>query len=307
MGELSQTMIREENPFLLHVSEKLMTISVDKLGPFDSKLLNSNSRLSGWFDELYQEDGSLPPLPVSESLKKLISARRVLKELDEFYERTMSSENFYAEEELSFRNQAFNSGLLYLIAKIDGNEDTFGHSQLVACFTLMLTRALGINDPNYLINIQRGALIHDIGKIMIPESILRKRGPLTIGEREIIKEHPLLGYRLIEEFIFLKEASEVVLYHHESFDGKGYPFGMAGEEIPLQARIFSLADTLDAITSDRPYREGRSFEEACLEIEKGRGVQFDPSVVDAFFSVPLEKWKLLKTQAQIPSRFNSLQ
>ena len=146
-------------------------------------------------------------------------------------------------------------------------------------------------------------MLHDIGKIGIPESILRKPGALTSVEREIIKDHPLIGYELIEEFEFLKKPAQVVLYHHESYDGLGYPYGLAADDIPLEARIFALADTLDAITSDRPYREAKSFEEAFKEIEKGRGSQFDPSVVDAFFSIPKEKWEGIKQETEESFRF----
>jgi HD-GYP domain-containing protein (c-di-GMP phosphodiesterase class II) len=117
---------------------------------------------------------------------------------------------------------------------------------------------------------------------------------LTEKEREIVKEHSLLGYELVEEFLFLQKASRVVLFHHESYDGLGYPYGLKGEEIPLEARIFAIADTLDAITSDRPYREGKSFRVAFDEIERVRGTQFDPHIVDAFLSVPEEKWQQIK-------------
>ncbi len=173
-----------------------------------------------------------------------------------------------------------------------------GHSQLVARYTMMLTKALGVEDKNYLVNIERGALLHDIGKIGIPESILRKAGPLTALEREIVKEHPLIGYEIIEEFEFLKKAAQIVLFHHESYDGSGYPYGLAAEEIPLEARIFAVADTLDAITSDRPYRKGSSFDVAFREVERARGTQFDPVVVDTLFSVPLEKWQRIKEHTE---------
>jgi len=149
-----------------------------------------------------------------------------------------------------------------------------------------------------LIDIERGALLHDIGKIGIPETILQKKEALTEEEMEIIRYHPLIGFAMIEEFSFLQGAAEIVLFHHEKYDGTGYPFGLIGEEIPLSARLFSLADTLDAITSDRPYRRGRSLEEALQEIEKCRGSQFDPELVDIMQAIPLDKWEKAKERAR---------
>lgn len=240
-----------------------------------------------------------------EKIRKVNSAKKMLRDLSRNYERLFKKAEYNLDERLSEKQIFLNSNLLYLIAATDGNEDTLGHSQLVASYTLMLTKALGIDDKDYLVNIERGALLHDIGKIGIPESILRKAGPLTVVEKEVVKEHPLIGYEMIEEFDFLKKAAQVVLFHHEGYDGKGYPYGLAGEEIPLEARIFAIADTLDAITSDRPYREAGSFETACLEIEKGRASQFDPLVVDAFFSIPKEKWQQIKEQTEESFHFHT--
>jgi len=236
-------------------------------------------------------------------IRKVSSAKKMLRDLSQHYENIFKEHDRHLKENTPERQGFLNSNFLYLIAATDGNEDTVGHSQLVASYTLMLTKAMGINDKDYLVNIERGALLHDIGKIGIPESILRKPGALTSVEREIIKDHPLIGYELIEEFEFLKKPAQVVLYHHESYDGLGYPYGLAADDIPLEARIFALADTLDAITSDRPYREAKSFEEAFKEIEKGRGSQFDPSVVDAFFSIPKEKWERIKQETEESFRF----
>ncbi len=226
-------------------------------------------------------------MQAQEAVGRISSVRQFLHDIGKRHERSLQ------------HDLSLNSSLLYLIAASDGNEDTVGHSQLVARYTLLLTRAMGIDDWNFCRNIERGALLHDIGKIGIPESILRKPGPLTVQEREIVKEHPLVGYEMIEEFRFLSKASRIVLFHHENYDGQGYPYGLKREEIPLEARIFAIADTLDAITSDRPYRKGQSFQKAFDEIEKGRGTQFDPYIVDAFFSIPEEKWQLAKS---VPER-----
>ncbi len=230
-------------------------------------------------------------------LAKLEKARMALRSLYEWYKSVVDYNSldypFWENSSQIF----FNSQLIYLIALTDDNEDNLGHSQFVAAYALLMARAMGIEDDNFLIDLERGALLHDIGKIGLPASILSKPDFLTPLEREIIKEHPLVGYLLLQEYPFLKGANEIVLYHHEWFNGQGYPFGLKGEEIPLAARIFSLADTLDAITSNRPYRPGRPFEAAALEIEKGSGSQFDPAIVDIFLSIPKERWQKARSQA----------
>jgi len=232
----------------------------------------------------------------STEVRKMSSARNILKHMDLHYGNIFKDQISNVEEDIAEKQIFFNSSLLYLIAATDGNEDSMGHSKLVASYTTLLTKDLGIEDKNFLINIQRGALLHDVGKIGIPECILRKASSLTEREKGILQEHPLLGYEMIEEFDFLRKAAHVVLYHHERYDGGGYSFGLVGEEIPLEARIFALADTLDAITSDRPYRKGKSFEEALKEMEKCRGSQFDPVLLDTFLSIPIEKWQDIKAE-----------
>jgi putative nucleotidyltransferase with HDIG domain len=217
-----------------------------------------------------------------------------MKDLSHWYEQTFRERDDLDEGGFAEKQRFFNSNLIQFIAATDDNEDTVGHSQFVANYTLLLAHELGIEDQKYLVDLERGALLHDIGKIGIPESILRKKGPLTMIEREVIKDHPLLGYKLIEGFSFLERAAQVVLYHHEHFSGKGYPYSLSGEQIPLEARIFSLADTVDAITSDRPYRKGRSFKEARVEIERHSGTQFDPELVEVFLSIPQERWQKAK-------------
>jgi len=225
---------------------------------------------------------------------KIFLAKEAMKDLSHWYEQIFRNSDELDEEGFAEKQRFFNSNLIHFIAATDDNEDTVGHSQFVASYALLLARELGIEDQRYLVDLERGALLHDIGKIGIPESILRKKGPLTLIEREIIKDHPLLGYKLIEEFSFLQRAAQVVLYHHEHLTGMGYPYGLAGEQIPLEARIFSIADTVDAITSDRPYRKGRSFEEARREVERYSGSQFDPQLVEVFLSIPQERWQKAK-------------
>jgi len=181
--------------------------------------------------------------------------------------------------------------------------ETQGHSRTVAKYSQVLAEVLGIKKKTILDNIKKGALLHDIGKIAIPDSILKKPGRLSEEEWEKIRLHPSLGFGLIKEIKLLKESANIILYHHERFDGYGYPKGLKKEDIPLEARIFALADALDAITSHRPYRRERSFEAAKEEITKNAGTQFDPKVVDVFCSLRLENWKKIKfeTTKLLPS------
>ncbi|MFQ6069018.1 MAG: HD-GYP domain-containing protein [Candidatus Aminicenantales bacterium] len=228
------------------------------------------------------------------SAEKVASARGYLKNLERSFKRTFIEENSRSWDELFEKQRFLNDNLLNIIALTDKHEDTIGHSLLVARYSLLLAKSVGIDDVDFLINLERGALLHDIGKIGIPESILRKPGHLNMAERKIVEEHPYLGYELIGEYDFLRKAAQVVLYHHERFDGKGYPYGLEGEGIPLEARIFALADTLDAITSDRPYRKGGSFDQALEEIERHSGTQFDPVLVNTLLLVPVEEMERMK-------------
>ena len=173
--------------------------------------------------------------------------------------------------------------------------ETEGHSRRVTAYTIALARELGL-DAEALRVIARGAFLHDIGKIATPDSILLKPGKLDPEEMAIMREHCERGYEMVRKIPFLREASEIVFAHQESFDGGGYPRGLRGEEIPLGARIFAIADTLDAITSDRPYRKGRSFEEARDEIARCAGRQFDPALVNVFLGMPVERWSQLRSE-----------
>lgn len=273
----------EENDFLrlMDVSSRLTS------DPFDL----SRKSAEGFLNGAREWDG------FNLCLARLRKARKALRSLQEWYQSVVNDNYRSLPQAIDSHQIFFNSQLIYLIALTDDKEDNLGHSQFVAAYALLLAKAMGIEDDNFLTDLQRGALLHDIGKIGLPSSILCKPGSLTPSEREIIKEHPLLGYLLLQDYPFLEGATHVVLYHHEWFNGQGYPFGLKGEEIPLAARIFSLADTLDAILSDRPYRPGRSFELASLEIEKASGSQFDPAIVDIFLSIPEEQWRKARFQA----------
>ena len=179
--------------------------------------------------------------------------------------------------------------------------ETEGHSKRVTAYTIALAREVGL-DADELRVIARGAFLHDIGKIATPDSILLKPGKLDAEEMAIMREHCERGYEMVRKIPFLREASEIVYAHQESFDGSGYPRGLKGMEIPLGARIFAIADTLDAITSDRPYRQGRSYEAARAEIMRCAGRQFDPEIVDVFSRMPLERWCELRAEIGRMSR-----
>ncbi len=175
------------------------------------------------------------------------------------------------------------------------DSETEGHSRRVTAYTIALARVMGVSPAEIKI-MARGAFLHDIGKMAIPDAILLKPGKLNEQEQVIMREHCLSGYLIVRKIPFLKEASEIVYSHQEHYDGTGYPRQLRGDEIPLGARIFSVADTLDAITSDRPYRKGTSFANARKEIVRCAGTQFDPQVIDAFLGMPPEIWEDLRAE-----------
>jgi putative nucleotidyltransferase with HDIG domain len=175
------------------------------------------------------------------------------------------------------------------------DSETEGHSKRVTAYTIMLARAMGV-PPAEIKIIARGAFLHDVGKMAIPDEILRKPGKLSPEEQEIMRQHCARGYHMLRKIPFLAGAAEIVFCHQEHFDGTGYPSGLRGQEIPLGARIFAVADTLDAITSDRPYRKAKSFDAAREEILRCSGTQFDPSVVEVFLKIPNEIWQELRSE-----------
>ncbi len=161
------------------------------------------------------------------------------------------------------------------------DEETEGHSRRVADLTVQMCHALGIPDER-LRFIRYGALLHDIGKMVIPDTILRKPGPLSNEERTLMRKHPEMAQRILSRIHFLEPALAIPLCHHEKWDGTGYPRGLKGEEIPIEARIFAIADVYDALTHNRPYRKARSHEEALAYIRSQRGLHFEPRLVDLF-------------------------
>ncbi len=179
------------------------------------------------------------------------------------------------------------------------DNETGGHSQRVCRYSLEIARALSWSDKQ-MGSLARAAYLHDIGKLGIPDGILLKPEPLTEDERKFMQQHVQIGFDVVKDIVFLAGAAEIILMHHERYDGGGYPRGLKGKEIHLGAQIFAVADTLDAITSDRPYRRASSFESAREAIRRGSGSQFDPEVVDAFLKIPEDIWPTIaRHQRQI--------
>jgi putative nucleotidyltransferase with HDIG domain len=182
------------------------------------------------------------------------------------------------------------------------DRETGGHSRRVCQYSLEIARTLNWSEPQ-MRSLARGAYLHDIGKLGIPDAILLKPGPLTAEERELMQQHVQIGFEIIMDIPFLSDAAEIILAHHERYDGTGYPQGLKAEKIVLGARIFAAADTLDAITSDRPYRKASTFSAARETIRLNSGSQFDPQVVAAFLAIPEERWPAIaKNLADSPKR-----
>ena len=178
--------------------------------------------------------------------------------------------------------------------------ETEGHSRRVTAFTIAIARAMGVAREEILM-IARGAFLHDIGKMAIPDRILFKPGKLNDKEKAALREHCYHGYQMLRRIPFLAQASEIVYSHQEHFDGSGYPRGLKGKEIPLGARIFSVADTFDAIITDRPYRPAKTLSAAREEIEEWAGRQFDPEVVGVFLRMPDEIFEDLRREISAQS------
>jgi putative nucleotidyltransferase with HDIG domain len=202
-------------------------------------------------------------------------------------------------------SMSYDQTLEALVTALDARErETEQHTRRVVDYSMALAEKMGLSDED-LIEIRRGALMHDIGKIGVPDAILQKPGPLTDEEWVVMRRHPEEGLRILQDITFFRGAIDIIGSHHEHYDGKGYPRGLVGDEIPLGARIFAIADALDAITSDRPYRKAQTFKAAYEEILRCRGTQFDPKVVDAFRAIDKEEWIALRALS-IPRERNRL-
>lgn len=181
--------------------------------------------------------------------------------------------------------------------------ETHGHSERVVTFSLRLGYELGL-DKEALRDLELGALLHDIGKIGVPDAVLRKPAKLNEEDWNKMKLHPLHGQKILRNIPFLEGAARIVSQHHEKWDGSGYPVGLRGEDIDIGARIFAVVDAFDAIISDRVYRRGCSYEEAVSELNRCAGTQFDPMIVEAFKNIPKEDWEILRQRSLKDKREN---
>jgi len=237
------------------------------------------------------------------SLERALNKRKLQLELERYRQ--------HLEEMVAERTAQLNAAVLRLEksyqetlqalgAAIDLRDNqTAGHSLRVCGYALEIARTMG-SSAESLSSLARGAYLHDIGKLGVPDGILLKPGPLTSEERILMQQHAQIGFDIVKGIAFLADAAEIVLTHHERYDGQGYPRGLKGNGILPSARIFAAADTLDAITSDRPYRAAASFTSAHETIRQLAGNQLDPEVVAAFLSVPEQTWPMIaKSQQQI--------
>jgi putative nucleotidyltransferase with HDIG domain len=235
--------------------------------------------------------------------RRLVAENRSyqLKLEQQVEERTAQLSNALAQLE-----QSYDDTLEALGSALDLKDaETEGHCQRVTAFTISIAKAMPV--PNhYLPILARAAFLHDIGKMAIPDGILRKPGPLTDEEKQIMRKHCEIGYNMLIRIPFLQDAAEIVLAHQEFYDGTGYPRGLKGDQIPLGARIFTIADSLDAMISDRPYRRALPMSHAREEIRRCSGTQFDPKVVEVFATIPEQHWIDLREHLGSPFRLAHL-
>jgi putative nucleotidyltransferase with HDIG domain len=186
---------------------------------------------------------------------------------------------------------SYDGTLEALVNALDArDQETKGHSIRVSKYMMDIAREMGVVEGStQWLDMQRGSLLHDVGKIGVSDTILLKPGKLTEDEWAFMRQHPEIGYNMLRQVKFLEGPAEIILAHHERWDGEGYPRGLREEEIPLGARIFPVVDTFDAMTSDRPYRKALPTQVAMTEILKYSGTQFDPRVVEAFLDI-YQKW-----------------
>ena len=234
----------------------------------------------------------------------IIENRRYQKNLEslvqertqEVITKSKEVERLYDELKVAFQkiHATYDTTLEALMEALDMRDtETQGHSRRVSEFTVAVARRMGIQEPE-LTQMRWGALLHDVGKIGVPDAILRKPGKLTPEEWVEMRKHPELGRRILASIKFLEGAVPIVYCHQERFDGTGYPRGLAGDDIPLGARIFAVVDTLDAMTMNRPYRRALPYDTARKEVIEFAGTQFDPKVVECFLQVPEHEWESIR-------------
>ena len=231
------------------------------------------------------------------SLERAFHKRRLEKEVENYrqhLEEMVSARTLQLQEALARIERGYADTLDALGSAIDlRDSQTGGHSQRVFLYSIEMLKTLN-GTPKQLKSLAMGAWLHDIGKLAIPDAILFKPGPLTGEERKIMETHVQIGYDMVKRISFLADAAEIILAHHERWNGGGYPRGLKGTQIPLGARIFAVADTVDAMTSDRPYHSALPFQAARDEIERKAGILFDSKVADIFLGIPNQTWEAIR-------------
>jgi len=232
---------------------------------------------------------------VDKALEKrelLIENRRYQQQLEKAVEEKTKKLQYA----LSKVQGTFNATVEAMVSAIEARDcETQNHCRRAREYSMLLGRQLGL-DARALRDLAWGALLHDVGKIGVPDHILLKKGPLSAPEWDMMRKHPMIGYRLVAPIGFLKGAATLVLHHHEKWDGSGYPYGKQGEEIPFAARIFMVADAFETITSKRSYKEALSFDVARQELEDSAGNHFDPLIVDAFLRLDRAEWTKIRNK-----------
>lgn len=233
------------------------------------------------------------------SLTRALHVKRLEQEVENYrhhLEEIVAEQTQQLREALRQIERSYDHTLEALGAAIDLRDNpTAGHSRRVFLYSIEIAKAMG-GLENQMRNIAMGAWLHDIGKLAIPDAILLKPGPLNDEEREIMQRHAQIGYDLVKGIPFLADAAEIIFAHHERCDGSGYPRGIKKYDIPVGARIFAVADTFDAMTSDRPYRRALPFQASREVIERGAGKQYDSQVARAFLSIPNETWEVIRRE-----------
>jgi response regulator RpfG family c-di-GMP phosphodiesterase len=238
---------------------------------------------------------------VTMSLNRALEKKHLDREVENYrlhLEAMVSERTQQLQTALKQTERSYEHTLEALGAAIDLRDSpTGGHSRRVFLYSMEIVRAMGSLEPRSK-SIAMGSWLHDIGKLAIPDRILLKPGSLTEEEWEVMRRHPRIGYDLVRGISFLADASEIVLAHHERYNGSGYPEGLEAEQIPLGARIFAVADTLDAMTSDRPYRSALPFQAAREVIERGSGTLYDPGIVGTFLNISNENWEIIGKETE---------
>jgi response regulator RpfG family c-di-GMP phosphodiesterase len=236
---------------------------------------------------------------MSIGVSRALEKRRLIIE-NQNYQRTLeeqvTSRTYQLKEALATLEQTYHSTLAALSKALDSRDaDSEGHSLRVTAYAARLAWQSGLNEDEIRV-VEQGVLLHDIGKIGIPDELLRKRGKLNKAELTMMQKHPEIGFRILTQIKFLNGAAQLVLHHHERYGGKGYPFGLKGDEISIGARIFAVAEVLEDLTSDRPSKFAMSFEDAGREIGKMSGAELDPRVVEFFQMIPVSEWKIIRDE-----------